>query len=199
MSSLRALSLVVFAPLALAACGRGGTVALELTDAPPNITAIKSVEVTLGKVEIHASHACGGKGDRGGARDQGGEERGEWIAVSESAGTFDLLSLRNDVTAPLGEVEVWGEIDRIRTHIDTTGKNQVVLQSGQTCALDTSGIGPGGIDIGHAFEPIEAPRGGRATVVVDFDLEQSLDQNGPCSFVLAPVFAIKRVEEVADE
>jgi hypothetical protein len=198
MSSFRALALVVFAPLTLAACGRGGTVALELTDAPPNITTIKSVDVTLGKVEVHASHSCGGKGDYDGARDRG-EDRGEWIAVTESAGTFDLLSLRNDVTAPLGEVEVWGEIDRIRTHIDTTGTNQVVLQNGQTCALDTSGIGAGGFDIGHAFEPIEAPRGGRATVVVDFDVEQSLDQNGPCSFVLAPVFTIKRVEEVADE
>jgi hypothetical protein len=31
-------------------------------------------------------------------------------------------------------------------------------------------------------------------VVVDFDIEKSLDETGPCSFALTPVLTIKRIE-----
>lgn len=199
MSRLHSLALVLFAPLALAACGRGGTVAIELTDAAPVLSTIDKVEVSLSKIEVQSSHSChGGRGDKE-TRASSDDPGGEWETVNEQAGTFDLLSLQNDVTAPLGEIDVRGEVNRIRMHIDTAGANQVVMKDGQACALDMTLVPADGIDISHEFEPIEPPRGGRATVVVDFDIEQSLDERGACDFALTPILKIKRIDVQDDE
>ena len=195
MSRLHSLAFVLLSPLALAACGRGGTVAIELTDAAPILSTLDKVEVSLSKVEVQSQYSChGGRGDHDQTKGSDDEQNGRWETVNEQAGTFDLLSLQNDVTAPLGEVDVWGEITQIRMHIDLAGTNQVVMSDGQVCPLDMSRVPSGGVDISHDFEAIEPPRDGRATVVVDFDIEKSLDQSGPCSFALQPVLTIKRVE-----
>jgi hypothetical protein len=200
MPSLRSLALVLFSPLALVACGSSGTVAIELTDAAPVLSEMKTVEVSLGLVEVHVYKSCHDDKDSMAATNDD-NERGEWVAINEKAGTFDLLSLQNDVTTPLGEVEVWGEVNRIRMHIDTAGTNQVTLNDGRTCALDMSAR-KGGIDISHPFEAVEPPRGGRSTIVVDFDIEESINQTDACSFALEPVLKIKRInteEDVASE
>jgi hypothetical protein len=195
MSRIHSLAFVLLSPLALAACGRGGTVAIELTDAAPILSSLDKVEVSLSKIEIQSQYSChGGRGDHDGKMASDDERGGEWETVNEQAGTFDLLSLQNDVTAPLGEVDVWGEVNAIRMHIDLAGTNQVVLSDGQVCAIDMSAVPAGGVNINEAFEPIDVPNGGRATVVVDFDIEKSLDQTGPCSFALKPVLTVKRVE-----
>lgn len=193
-SPYRALALVVLSPLALAACGRGGSVSLELTDAAPSLNTIQSVEVSLGLVEVHSYHSCHND-DAEAAADP---ERGTWTTVNEKAGTFDLLTLQNDVTTPLGEVDVWGKIDRIRVQIDDKATNQVVLKDGQACALDLSSIDTGMVEISHAFEAIEPSRG-LTTVVVDFDINESLDQTGACSFALDPVLKIKRIDTEESE
>jgi hypothetical protein len=204
MSKLHSLAFVLLSPLALAACGRGGTVAIELTDAAPILSTLDKVEVSLSKIEVQSQYSChGGRGD--GEHEKmasDDEQEGKWETVNEQAGTFDLLSLQNDVTAPLGEVDVWGEVNRIRMHIDLAGTNQVIMSDGRVCPLDMSAVPSGGVDISHEFEAIDVPNGGRATVVVDFDIEKSLDEMAPCSFALTPVLTIKRVEmeeEVAAE
>lgn len=197
MSRIHSLALVLLTPFALAACGRGGgTVAIELTDAAPILSSLDKVEVSLTKVEIQSEHSChGGRGDHDGSKMASDDDQGgKWETINEQAGTFDLLSLQNDVTAPLGEIDVWGEVNRIRMHIDLAGTNQVILSDGQVCPLDMSRVPSGGVDISHPFEPIDVPHGDRATVVVDFDIEQSLDEMAPCSFALQPVLTIKRIE-----
>ncbi len=195
MSKLHSLVLVLLSPLALAACGRGGTVAIELTDAAPILSTLDKVEVSLGKIEVQAKYSCnGGRGDHDEKVASDDDRGGQWETVNEQAGTFDLLSLQNDVTAPLGEVDVWGEVNRIRMHLDVAGTNLVIMTDGQVCALDMSRVPADGVDISHEFEPIDVPHGGRATVVVDFDIEKSLDEMGPCSFALTPVLTIKRIE-----
>lgn len=189
MLSLRSLALVLFSPVALTACGVG-SVAIELTDAAPVLDDLQSVEITLGRVEVHAYCSCNDGDDAQMAAD---DERGEWITVNEKVGTVDLLDLQNDVTKPLGEVDVGGKINRIRMHIDAGGTNRVVLKDGQACALAISDVAAGGVDV-NEFEAFEPPRGGRSTVIVDFDINASLDQTDACSFVLDPSLRIKRID-----
>jgi hypothetical protein len=196
MSRIHSIAFVLLSPLALAACGRGGTVAIELTDAAPILSTLDKVEVSLSKIEVQSKYSChGGRGDGDHEKTASDHDKGgTWETVNEQAGTFDLLSLQNDVTAPLGEVDVWGEVNRIRMHIDLAGTNQVIMSDGQVCPLDMSRVPSDGVDISHEFEAIDVPNGGRATVVVDFDIEKSLDEMAPCSFALTPVLTIKRVE-----
>jgi len=198
MISLRSLALVAVTSLALAACGRGSsTVALELTDAPVTLSAVEKIEISFGKVEVESGHSCGG-GDKDGAR-AGRERGGEWTTVNENAGTFDLLSLRDGVTAPLGEVEVWGEVQAIRLQIDAAGTNQVIMKDGTVCALDTTGVTEASLRIAEGAEALSLERGGRTTIVVDFIAEESIEEVSACNFKLAPVLAIKSVTHADDD
>jgi hypothetical protein len=197
MVSLRSLALLAVSSLALAACGGGSTVAIELTDAPVTLSTVEKIEISLGKVDVQSGHSCNG-GDKDGAR-AGREREGEWTTVSENAGTFDLLSLRDGVTAPLGEVQVWGEVQAIRLQIDGAGTNRVILKDGSTCALDTTGVTEASVRIAEGAEAIEVGRGGRTTVVVDFIAEESIEEVSACNFKLAPVLAIKSVSHEDDD
>jgi hypothetical protein len=201
------------AALALAACGSNTRVALELTDAPPDTTTIEHAFVTLSRVEVHvagdddeakggtesakngnndeASVAAGGQGDADGTAEDGG-----WRTVTPAAGTFDLMALRNDVVATLGELDLpSGKITQIRLFIDAAGRNEVVLASGQTCPLDLSSVPPTGVKINHPFKALDVQESPKLRIVVDFDLDESLAQSGACSFALKPVIKIKRVEK----
>jgi hypothetical protein len=213
MSFLRFVP-VLSASLLFTACGSstGGTVALELTDAPPDLTTLDKVEVTIGAVEVHVAggkldnsrssgHADGkvdGKDDVSGHSNVDGG--GTWITVTEHAGTFDLLALQNDVTAPLGNfVLPDGKITQIRLFIDPAGRNAAVLKAGDECLLDITKVSKDGIKINHAFKAIDAPSDGQVRVVVDFDVKESVDQKAECSFSLNPVIKIKKVETKAEK
>ncbi|MDC3954871.1 DUF4382 domain-containing protein [Polyangium jinanense] len=197
MVSFRSLGLLAVTSVALAACGGGSTVAIELTDAPVTLNSIEKIEVSFGKVDVQSGHSCHG----GGAHDAraGREREGKWTTVNENAGTFDLLSLRDGVTAPLGEVEVGGDVRGIRLEIDAAGKNQVILKDGTTCALDTSGVTEATLKIAESAEPIEVARGGRTTIVVDFIAEESIEEVSACNFRLTPVLALKSVTHEDDD
>jgi len=195
MISLRSLALVAFAPLALAACGNGSTVVIELTDAPIDTSSIDKVEVSLGKVEIQAGHSCHNSDMKGG---EPGAKGGEWIAINDSVGTIDLLSLQNGATLPLGEVELWGEVTSIRVSIDSAGKNQVVLNDGRACAIDTAGITEAQVSIGEGVDAVDHSRGGRTKIVVDFVVEESLTEVSSCNFKLTPVLDIKSITHEDD-
>ncbi len=179
-------SLTLFgASFALAGCGNGGAVlALELTDAPPDLATLERVTVTLSAVEVHVVGKDG---------DASKIEEKSWRRITSTPGTFDLLSLQNDVTAPLGEIEVDGKITQIRLFIDPNGKNEVVLKTGETCKLDVASVDSTGIKINHPFKAIDAVDGQTTKVVVDFDVKESVDQTGGCAFTLKPVIKIKRI------
>lgn len=213
MSFLRLVP-VLSASLLFTACGSGtgGTVALELTDAPPDLATLDKVEVTIGAVEVHVAggklddhrtsgHADGkvdGKDDVSGRPEVDGG--GTWVTVTEHAGTFNLLALQNDVTAPLGQfVLPDGKITQIRLFIDPAGRNAAVLKAGDECLLDVTGVSKEGIKINHPFTAIDAPSDGKVRVVVDFDVKESLDEKAACSFSLNPVIKIKKVEAKAED
>lgn len=201
----RALGTSSCLALLLAACGNT-TVTVELTDAPPDMQALEHVEVTLSRVEVHVA---GGESDDAADDDQAAtdddssdkeddhddDEGSGWRTVAAPAGTFDLVALQNDVRAKLGELELpSGKITQIRLFIDPAGKNRVVLQGGESCLLDLSGVPPTGVKINHPFKALDVEDSSKLNLVVDFDLESSLDQTGSCSFALKPVIKLKHVE-----
>ena len=198
----RALSILSCAgSLLLVACG-STTVTVELTDAPPDMTTIEHVHVTLSRVEAHVADGDddddddNGPAEPGDDNDNDGDEGSGWRTVAAPAGTFDLVALQNDVRAKLGELELpSGKITQIRLFIDTAGKNDVVLTSGETCALDLSAVPPTGVKINHPFKALDVEDSSELRIVVDFDLKSSLDQSGSCSFALKPVIKLKHVEK----
>lgn len=198
------------AVLGLVGCNSSTKVTLELTDAPPDTSTIEHVFVSLNHVDVHVagSDAAEGsdksKGTTGAsdaAESEGGaasasDGPGSWQTVTPKAGTFDLVALRNDVRAGLGELDLpSGKITQIRLFIDAAGKNEVVLTSGSTCALDLSNVPPTGIKINHPFKALDVTDSSKLNIVVDFDLSESLDQAGTCSFSLKPVIKLKQVEK----
>ncbi len=181
-------------PFALVACteSSGGNVALELTDAPADLSTLEHVDLTLGEVGIHVVSKKVKTDDvQGGGLDQ----KGQWVTVNSHAGTFDLLALRDDVTAPLGDILLpSGKITQVRLHIDPEGRNVAVLKTGEECPIDLSEVDESGIKIAQSFEALEPPIGGRLTMVIDFDLEDSLEMAGDCSFKLEPVLKLKETK-----
>lgn len=209
-SHLFGLAAVAFA---LGACNSSHKVTLELTDAPPDTSTIEHVYVTLNHVEVHVAGADDDGADAGAesakSKDDtetsdGGENdtsdgedgAGGWRTVTPKAGTFDLVALQNDVRAALGELDLpSGKITQIRLFIDGAGKNEVVLTSGETCPLDLSNVPSTGIKINHPFKALDVEDSSKLNLVVDFDLNESLDQGGTCSFTLKPVIKLKHVEK----
>jgi hypothetical protein len=191
----RLLSRIALVPAALllAACG-DTRVTLELTDAPPDLETIEHVFITLERVEVHVA---GGDDDEGDdtKKDVADEGRGGWHNVVPPTSTFDLMALRNDVRAALGEFELpSGKITQIRLFIARAGKNEVVLVDGDVCPLDLEQVPTTGFKINHPFKAIDVEDSSKLNLVVDFDLNESVDQSGPCSFRLKPVIKLKHVE-----
>ena len=186
------------APLLLVACG-STTVNVELTDAPPDAASLAHVEVTLSRVEVHVAGSDDDDADEAGDKDKSSADKdgdgAGWRTVATHGGTFDLVALQNDVRATLGTLELPdGKITQIRLFIDANGKNQVELKSGEICALDLDAVPPTGIKINHPFKALDVEESDKLTLVVDFDLKDSLDQSGTCAFALKPVIKLKRVD-----
>jgi hypothetical protein len=182
------------ASILVAGCGQGTTLVLDLTDAPPDVTTLSHVHVSLASVEVHRVDKAERKD--GDPNDKSIDNDGNWEEVTADAGTFDLIALQNDATAALGELELpEGKITQIRLFIDPAGRNEVELTTGESCALDLD-LGEGeqtGVKINHPFKAIDLPEGEQVRVVVDFDLKESVDQSiaGECAFTLKPVIKLK--------
>jgi hypothetical protein len=180
--------LVGLITLVAGACSSTGTVALSLTDAPPDMAAMSAVTVTLSRVEAHFA----------GVDDGDKEEDGGWRSL-DTARSFDLLRLQHGVSEALGELELpEGKITQIRLFIDESGPNAVTLASGQVCALDLRAVDKTGVKISHPFKALAVEPGRRLEVVIDFDVKESVEQDAPCAFRLAPVIKIKSVKDTTD-
>jgi hypothetical protein len=183
--------------LTVGACSGGaGTLSLKLTDAPPDLTALSAVTVTLARVEAHFAGDgpddemvtdAGTKAD-----DDNGKEAG-WQTVLSTPRSFDLLKLQNDVTTTLGELSLPpGKITQIRLFIDPAGPNDITLASGQMCTMDLREVDQTGVKIVH---PFKITAGHTTEVVLDFDVKASVQMDGPCVFRLSPVIKIKSSKE----
>ena len=172
----------------LAGCA-GGAVVVDITDAPPDLATIDHVYISLGSVDVHVVD----KDDADERKDGDKEDDSKWQTVEPRAGRIDLMALQNDVRQTLGELDLpGGKITQIRLFIDESGENKVIQKDGQSCDLDLASVDKSGLKINHPFKAIDADE--RVRVIVDFDLKESIDQEGDCSYSLKPVIKLKTSE-----
>ena len=163
-----------------AASSQPGTVQVLLTDAPFPFDLVDSANVEIERVELLS------------------EEEGVQV-ISEEEQAFNLLTLRDGVTTPLGEVELpAGRYDQIRLIVDDSAS--VVLKNGTRYNLKV----PSGTETG-----IKVLTGGleisgeeQATVTLDFNVEESFVVQGnpdtPAGikgFLFKPVVKLKDIEQ----
>lgn len=193
--------------VAAGGCGGSGSLKLQITDAPLQLANVKSVNVTLSKVEVHlagkeAEHSDSLDGGESESTDGGkGESGAGWQTVQEGDLKLDLMQLRNNATQTLGELELpAGKITQIRLFLDTAKpeNNTIAFNDGTVCNLDTSNVDQTGIKINHPFKALDVSSG-KTTVTVDFDAESSVDDertsSNACDLRLSPVIKIKAVDK----
>lgn len=148
--------------LVVAGCGgiKGdyGTLSLELVDAPGNVS---SVKVLIKRIEVEIS--------------------GNWEAVAFPNQEFELLDLQS-VPASLGEAGLAaGSYDKIRVQITSA---TVTDANGQHDVAIPTSIMEDGLEIMVDFDMEAAAR---TTILMDFNVAQSLKINPGGSYSLDPV------------
>jgi len=141
---------------------QNGTLIIKLTDAPFPIDMIDAAMVTITKVEIRKKSE--------------GEENGyPYITVMEDPVEFNLLDLRNGVTADLAEMELEpGNYDLIRLYVDEAS---LAVKQGETYDLKVPSGSQTGIKI--FMDPDLHVSGGlSADVLLDFNVEKSFILKG---------------------
>ena len=181
----KALVLAALLPLALAACGGGGsdgasstpsgTLHVAITDAPS--CGFDHVYVTVSKVRVNASA-------------QAGDNDAGWTTVALPAPQkIDLLSLTNGVLADLGQSALpAGEYQQVRlvlaSNAGNTIANSVVPSGGTEQPLDT----PSATQSGYkSIQPFTVQPNTLVDLVLDFNACKSVVTRGNGSYALKPV------------
>jgi hypothetical protein len=219
-------NLLLVAPLFLVACG-GGSLSLDINsdDAAENtslssvrsslgetvdLTTVKSVKVTVSEIWAHVE-------DKDVKTDEAGDDKVEgskiddsskhWEQVSSTENTFDLMTVRNDATKPLGDLAVpAGKITQIRLKLKGTAAEgsdkyriagAVEEANGTVCDLivPASAINPG-VKIEGVFKAMKIEASGKAHAVISLKLKDSekLSGTGTCAYRLNPVLKVKKFE-----
>jgi post-segregation antitoxin (ccd killing protein) len=115
-----------------------------------------------------------------------------WNDITLAGTTFNLLALQGNVTQVLGGLDLpSGVLTQIRLFIDPNGTNNVVLADSTVCTLDVNSVIGRGVRINEAFPHTLLADGNTNHFTVDFDVQNSLSQDGPCAFSLRPVFHLR--------
>jgi hypothetical protein len=141
---------------------QNGTLIIKLTDAPFPIDMIDAAMVTITKVEIRK-------------KSEGEEDGYPFITVFEGSEEFNLLDLRNGVTADLVDINIEpGSYDLIRLYVDEVG---LTVKDSETYSLKVPSGSQTGIKI--FLEPaVEVVGGLTADVLLDVNLEKSFILKG---------------------
>lgn len=180
--------------LFMTSCANGsGDVAIQLTDAPGPYD---HVNVTVKGLSLH--HA-GSSGDTHAAADapakgnpntpQGSDttaaDDSAWVSVDVAEQTIDLLSLQNGVTMNLGSAHVpAGSYDMLRLVVASA----TVTVGDTTSPLKVPSGSERGIQIKHTFD---VGVGDHATLLLDFDANASVHQEGNGNYSMVPVLSVK--------
>ena len=139
-----------------------GHLVIKLTDAPFPIDMIDSAMVTITKIEMRKKSE--------------GEELGyPYITVLEEPVEFNLLDLRNGITADLVDIEIEaGNYDLIRLYVEEAS---LTVKEGETFSLKVPSGSQTGIKM--FMEPDLHVAGGLTTdVLLDFNVEKSFILKG---------------------
>jgi len=139
-----------------------GRLVIKLTDAPFPIESIESASVTITKVELRKVGDCISDGN-------------PFIVISEDTLSFNLLELRNGVTADLADIEIpVGTYNLVRLYVDQAnletkdgGSFEVKVPSGKQTGIKIF------------IRPEVTVAGGISSeLLIDFDLSRSFIMRG---------------------
>lgn len=219
-------NLLLVAPLFLAACG-GGSLSLDINsdDAAENttlssvrsslgesvdLTTVKSVNVTVSEIWVHVEDTATKTDEADDDKVEGSkieDSSKHWEQVSSEEHSFDLMTVRNDATKPLGDIAVpEGKITQIRLKLKGTAAEgsdkyriagAVVETDGTVCDLivPRSAINPG-LKIDGVFKAMKIEASGKAHAIISLRLKDSekLADGGTCAYRLNPVLKVKKYE-----
>ncbi len=171
-----------------------GTVVFKITDAPFPVDLVEEANVTIDWIELH-------KNPTEGLDEEAIDEEEVILIELEEAETYNLLELRNGLTASMAEIDVpAGAYAEIRLHVVDAG---ILLKDGTTHNLKVPSGDASGIKI--KLEPaLDVVEGLQAEVLIDFDLSRSFvmrgNPNNNNGFIFKPVVrAVANVQTAAGE
>lgn len=156
---------VLVAIILFSACTRTddgpGKLVIKITDDPFNISYVESATVKISKVEI---------------RKAGEFDENKFLVLSEDTVTFDLLELRNGITAELLDLEVpQGSYDLIRLYVEEASLK--LKDHADAFMVKVPGGHQTGIKI--FISPAIRVEGGLSSeLLLDFDLSRSFVMRG---------------------
>lgn len=164
MAALLALALFMAGCSDDASAPGMGTLKINLVDSPG---AYDAVFVEVDSVQVHAA---------------GEDSTSGWRTVSSNPGTWDLLTLRNGLSALLADGQLpAGHYTQIRLRL---GDGNSVVVDSVAHDLEVPSGAQSGLKLNHEFT-IE---GGELTeITLDFDAERSVHQTGNGRYMLRPV------------
>ncbi|XXF80480.1 DUF4382 domain-containing protein [Myxococcaceae bacterium GXIMD 01537] len=207
---------VLLAPFLLAACGSDATLDLSVTsdDSSENATSVvsafaadlssvKAINLTVSEVWVHvAGGSAADSIDGDGVSDS---DKG-WEQVSTEERVFDLMTVRNQATKPLGDVSVpEGKITQIRLKLkngnaDSSGKVRLVgaveETSGTKCDLlvPQSAFDPG-VKISGTFKAMKIEAKGKHAAVLNIKLKDWKKLgDAACAYQLNPELKVKKFD-----
>lgn len=144
-----------------------GQITITMVDSPAGFD---QINISILRVEAHVTGADSNNG---------------WVVINNNAAIYDLLKLKNGVTAIIGNSSLGiGHYSQIRLIIGT-GSNIVV--DGVTYPLEIPSGEQTGIKLNHEFEIQE---GLNYELFLDFDAELSILLTGSGQYIMNPVIRI---------
>lgn len=208
--------LLFIAPLVLAACSNGGSVNLDVTsdDLGENaqgvvsayatdLTTVKAVTVTVDEIWAHVDNKDD-KADDSITGESISDDGDKWQLISDEDRAIDLMTVRNNATKPLGDLELpAGKITQIRLKLkagEAVGDRfrvvgAVTEADGTVCdlTLPKSAINPG-VKISGVFKAMKIEAGGKYHAIINIKLKDSekLADGSTCAYKLNPVLKVKK-------
>ena len=141
---------------------QNGRLVIKLTDAPFPIDMIDAAVVTITKVEIRK-------------KSEGNELGYPYITVFEGNTEFNLLDLRNGITADLVDMEIdSGNYDLIRLYVDEAS---LTVKDGDTYSMKVPSGAQSGIKL-FVKPDLHVAGGITSDVLLDFSIEKSFILKG---------------------
>lgn len=158
-----------------------GRISVRMTDAPLDLDEVESISVFV--VRIEAKTEATSDADANADVAEAESESNGWVTLAEPNAAFDLMDLRDGVSAFMGEATVAaGSYRSMRLILDTqqstvTLKNGTVLSASSSPSILFPSAGQSGIKILFT-NPIEVDEDETTDVLVDFDAGASFVVRG---------------------
>lgn len=151
-----------------------GRVVFAITDAPANLDLIKSVLITISRIQVHYQEF---------------QQEPKWVTVGTAEKTFDLLELKKsgslgliaDVTLPQRNyTQIRLTISKVQVNLNDGTSHEAKLPSGDLRILNT----------------LIVEKGKTSEAVFDFDVAKSLILTGSEKYIFAPVLKARTRKDV---